>query len=217
MKMESDFEPITGTLQLQYDAQAQKIFDEASKKMDPRFDFNSSPIRKMMGEEADEDIGKPLRLLAELGASASRTIQVRPMAMQSLLNLTCWMALRLSDDQQPIKPLDSVVVLLSSVTPIPVLPVDLPPASEVFDNASTNPGAWSAYETLRLWKKDTMPHLYAIQAHYLWHELRRIRRLNPTLKTLLSSLDTETILLRMAVEALALQEISGTTRKRRKK
>lgn len=103
MKMESDYEPITGTLQLQYDAQAQKIFDEASKKMAPRFDFSSSPIRKMMGEEADEDIGKPLRLLAELGASSSRTIQVRPMAMQSLLNLTCWMALRLSDDQQPIK------------------------------------------------------------------------------------------------------------------
>ena len=215
--MESTYEPVSGTLELLYDPQAQKVFNQASKKLTPLFDFHSSPLRKMLGEEADEDIGAPLRLLAALGTSSSRKLQVRPLAMQNLLDLTCWLMFSLNDSGKPVKPLDNALILLSNVTPISILPGDLPPASEVFDKKTTNPGAWKAYETIRLWEKTTMPHLYAIQMYFLLQELKRLRNPISSLKSLMSSLDASTFLLCKVMEVLALKEISETTSKRRKK
>lgn len=215
--MESNYEPVSGNLTLQYDAQAQKIFDQAARKLAPLFDFHSSPLRKMMGEEAEEDIVAPLRLLTELGSASQRALQVRPMAMESLLNLICWMALRQSDSQQSVKPFDHALILLSTVTPISVLPVDLPPAVEVFDVKKTNPGVWNAYETLRSWDRNTMPHLYAIQMHQLWLALRRLRRPASSLKALIASLDASIFLFRMTVESLAINEISSPIHGSKKK
>jgi hypothetical protein len=217
MKMEADYDPITGTVYLQYDAQAQQMFEEASKKLTPLFDFHSTPLQRMLGEESEEDIGKPLKLLSDFGSSSTRTFQVRPLGMQSLLGLICWQALRLIDSRESVKPFDDVLMLLSNVTLFAVLPVDLPPASEVFDQRKTHPAAWKSFERLRTWDKNTMPHLYAVEMLFLWQSLKRLRRPIDSLKTLAASLDASTCLLRMAFESLDIKEITKTSHGRKKK
>jgi hypothetical protein len=217
MKIKADYDPASGIVNLNYDLKAQRIFENAAKKLTPLFDFHSTPLRRMMGEESEEDVVKPLKLLSDLGSSPTRRFQVRPPAVQFLLNLICWHVLGLSDSQTSVKPFDDAVKLLSQVTPFPILPVDLPPVNEVFDKQKVPPAVWKSFEQLRNWDRHTFPHLTAVEIVFLLQELKKLRRPMETLKSLAASLDAAIYLIRATFEVLAIQEISGTSLKKRKR
>ena len=217
MKMEANYDPVTGDVHLEYDIQAQMIFKLAWTKLNSNFDFQSSPLRKSMGEECDEDIVKPLKLLADFGSYRTFKKQVRPMAMEKLLGLICWYVVRLIDSREPVKPFDDALMLIANVTPIAISHFDLPPAIEVFDQSKTHPAAWRAFEKLRVWDKNEMPHLYAVEMLYLWQELKLLRRPNSSLKSLVRSLDVSIFLLREAFTGLAIKEVSGTSKGKKRK
>ena len=216
IKLSATYAPETDLLVLRFDDDVQKLFAKGSRTLTSLLGQGGPPSALENDADWYEDIGLPLMILERLGTEPTQTVRVRPEHLYSLMGLVCWTTLHLADNQQPVDTFRDVVSLLASVTPVPIPPVDLPPTDEVLDRKNQS-AAWSCFEMLRSWQRQEFPELPVIQAHNLWVELRRIRKPNGQIKTLLATLDTETIMFRWAMEALAIKEISGAPRRKRKK
>jgi len=114
-------------------------------------------------------------------------------------------------------PLEPVLTVLANLSPFPVLTLSLPPVSEVLDLHKTPKETWESYQTLQSTPESETSYLSVAQGYELALELKKIRRLRSSLKTLLVFLNASTLIYRLTLEALAAAEKTSEVRMKGKK
>jgi hypothetical protein len=162
MKTLATFDPLTQSLHITFDSDAQKAFARATAKI---ADFLAAE-RKLANTPASSAQGiisleAGLDTLARLGNHPSGQ-EMKPEALKSGLDAACYTALYCLTAKKPVEPIGQVIVMLATITPFRVTNVSLPPASEVFDVHKVAQTAWNAFEVIRLWLSGTSSHLFTV-------------------------------------------------------
>jgi len=174
MRITTTYNPRTKCLDLRYDQEAKDVFTTSARLL---HSFCDSPAAGENGNEARTSLTKNIQglaVLARLGFRKGLEAHLRASDMRHALKVTCRGALYFCDQNLPYAPLDSAIVLLAGVTPIPLHRVSLPAPSEVFDKSSTLPEVWNSYRDIRGWNHSGPPRIFLIRLYQLWFEMRKI-------------------------------------------
>ncbi len=201
MNIRATFDPKTDKFHLIYDEAAKSIFADASRMIFTCFLEGTYASCHEFSDELNEDLAQGSRLLAQFGGSSRRSVDTNSENLDSALLVVCWAILRLVKARQSISPLQQVLTVLSSVTPIYFPAYLLPPTDEVLSRQKTPAEVWDDYETLRSWNKPDLPFLFVTQAHDLFLALRSVVCPAAEFKELVDNLDASLYLLRLAIKA----------------
>lgn len=216
MQMTTNYVPGTAILTVRYDDKAQSLFRDTARILSRWFTRDGSNPDWQDDLDWYEDIGRNVLLLTHLGTKPSGSLRVRPEHLVNLLNLLSLLTHHLIAKGQVMDSWRDLLMLLAKATPSPVLPVDLPPAEEVFDR-KTQEDAYRSFESLRLWKGGAFPEISVLSGFQLLVALGQLRKPTEQIKILMTSLENGTLCFRWAMEDLGLNEISrGARRKGRK-
>jgi hypothetical protein len=217
MKAQATFDPITTSLNVSYDSNAQKAFLQAAAKtgkfLRAEKKLESSPASNVQGIACLE---AGLSTLTRLGTEPSGQ-DLTPEELKCAFDACCYTTLYCLTTAKPIEPMQGVVMLLATITPLRVTKIPLPPASEVFDAQTTPQSAWNCFEVIRGWAFPGQPLIFLISLYQLWHELLPVRESTRELARLEEELRHSTGLFRFAMHRLATSEAQPSKNKKERR
>jgi hypothetical protein len=205
MKIESTFDIKSSRVEITFDPEIQNLLLAASRAITAHFDATTFAAfcRDLEQRDREYDLDKGSRLLLKLIRSKTLTVETDSDQMQEALTFLCICTGHMLKAGRATGPLVPVLTVLANLSPFPVLPLSLPPASEVLDRHKTPKETWKIYQTLQSTPRSEIPYLSVAQGYELALELRKTPRLRSSLKTLLVFLDASSLMYRMTLEALA--------------
>jgi hypothetical protein len=150
------------------------------------------------------------RVLSRLGREPSRRLRLT--VDESTNGLVTMLAATLHslDQNRPVASLQSALVLMAKIAPVPVCPVPVPPAVEIFDRSSTPEDVWRTFEFLRTCRPSERPQIFLMKLYDLWYELRQVTNPGPDLARLVQVLGKTTSLFRLTMQRLALLNVGSS-------
>jgi len=221
MQILASYDSTTDRLQLHYDPEAQIVFGKAHAAT--RSVCRMRHIQEILGEkcrviQARLFIGNDL--LRQLAENSTRQIDVSSLDLQTSIEAVMFAAHYRIESGKPDPSLPNAIMLLAQVTPFPVPPLPLPPASEVFDKGKVAVAVLHSYESIRQSKDRALQGLVLLDHYELWRALAEIQPVNSQLRGLLHILDHSTGMFRATMQAqavAAVEAMNPKTKRQRKK
>ena len=208
MTIHGIYESATSCVEMEYDEEAQEIFKQVYLAGEERRheEIKEASVGGITSDmKLRYEIGWEVVLL--LGKEPSRRLRLSADKTTSVLVTLLSATLSNLNQNRPVGALQSALVLVAKVVPVPVCPVPVPPAAEIFDRSVTPAEVWRTLEYLRTCRQADKPHIFLFRLYGLWYELRQVINPGPEVARLVEVLAQTTCLFRLTMQRLALLDV----------